>query len=190
MTNTKTIIGYNLFSYPTLVVIALVLLGLSISLYKQIRLEYDKSRSLGIVPPNNVRLKSNDWIFTKLPNWLRWILSLPVAIFVCLVIQYLLSVTIHNILGWSYQNELIRTVVMMASVISFVACFFYCLPKYKAVFTLAASILLTIYFLLCIVLGVVNGFVGDIAYGISVIVCIYIVVRILLNKNSIEDKPV
>ncbi|AFM40265.1 hypothetical protein Desaci_1235 [Desulfosporosinus acidiphilus SJ4] len=186
MTNTKTIIGYNLFSYPTLVVIALVLFGLSIFLYKQINLEHGKDKSIVFIHLNDGELKSNDWIFAKLPNWLRWILSLPVAIFVFLVIQYLLSFTIHNILGWTYQNEVIRSVVMMASVISFIACFFYCLPKYKAAFTVASSILLSIYFLLYAVLGIINGFVGDIAYGVSVIVCICIVVGILLSKDSMD----
>ena len=186
MTNTKTIIGYNLFSYPTLVVIVLVLLGLSIFLYKQISLEHGKDKSIVFTHFNDGESKSNDWIFAKLPNWLRWILSLPVAIFVCLTIQFLLSFVIHNMLGWSYQNEVIRTVVIMASVISFIACFFYCIPKYKTAFTVASSILLLIYFLLYAVLGIINGIEGDIAYGISVIVCICIVVGILLSKDSMD----
>ncbi|MDR3543598.1 MAG: hypothetical protein P4L69_21975 [Desulfosporosinus sp.] len=174
-TNTKTIIGYNLLSYPTLVVIALVLLGLSILFlffYNHLSLEH----------------KYNDWLFAKLPNWLRWILSLPVAILVCLVIQFVLSFTMHKVLGWSYQNEVIRTVVMIVSVISFIVCFFYCLPKYKSVFTVTASILLSIYFLFCIILGIVNGFIWDITYGISGIVCIYVAVKVLLNKDKIRMK--
>jgi hypothetical protein len=175
-----------LFSYPTLVVIVLVLLGLSIFLYKQISLEHGKDKSIVFTHFNDGESKSNDWIFAKLPNWLRWILSLPVAIFVCLTIQFLLSFVIHNMLGWSYQNEVIRTVVMMASVISFIACFFYCIPKYKTAFTVASSILLSIYFLLYAVLGIINGIEGDIAYGISVIVCICIVVGILLSKDSMD----
>jgi len=132
-------------------------------------------------------MNSNDWLFAKLPNWLRWILSLPVAILGSLILQFILSFIIHNIFGWSYQNAIVMTIVILASVGSFLICTFYCLPKYKVVITGVASILFSIYYFILIILNIVNGFVWDsanIAYGISATVCICIAVKKLLNKDS------
>jgi len=134
-----------------------------------------------------LKMNNNDWLFAKLPNWLRWILSLPVAILGYLILQFILSFIIHNIFGWSYQNVIVRSIVIFAGVYSFIIFFFYCLPKHKEGITGVASILLSIYYFISIILNIVNGFVWDsenIAYGISAIVCIYIAVKKLLNKDS------
>jgi len=89
---------------------------------------------MSLLPLNlrGLEMKSNDWLFAKLPNWLRWIIAVPVAILLCLIIQFILSYTIHKVLGWSY-NATIWTIVMIASVICVSASLFYCIPNHKAV---------------------------------------------------------
>ena len=133
-------------------------------------------------------MKSNDWLFAKLPNRLRWIIAVPVAILLSLIIQLILSYTIHNVLGWPY-NATIWTIVMIASVICVSASLFYCIPNHKAVIAGGANLLLTIYFLVLIALHILDGFLWDsinIPYGISIIVCMYIAVKLLRKKNILE----
>ena len=134
-----------------------------------------------------LKMKSNDWLFATLPNWLRWIIAVPVAILLSLIIQLILSYTIHNVLGWSY-NATIWTIVLIASVICVNASLFYCIPNYKSVITGGANLLLSVYFLALIALHIANGFFMDsinIPDGISIIVCICIAVK-LLRKKKIE----
>ena len=132
-----------------------------------------------------LKMKSNDWLFATLPNWLRWIIAVPVAILLSLIIQLILSYTIHNVLGWSY-NATIWTIVLIASVICVNASLFYCIPNYKSVITGGANLLLSVYFLALIALHIANGFFMDsinIPDGISIIVCICIAVKLLRKKN-------
>ena len=80
----------------------------------------------------------------------------------------------------------IWTIVMIASVICVNASLFYCIPNHKAVIAGGANLLLTIYFLVLIALHILDGSLWDsinIPYGISAIVCIYISVKLLREKN-------
>lgn len=135
-------------------------------------------------------MNNNDWIFAKLPHWLRWILALPVALLGSTILPIISKLSLQYTLGWSGDNVIIQTTVMIASASGFIFGLYFCVPKYKAVISAVASILLSIYFSVLVVLWGVKGYLWEstnIVNGISGIVCIYIAVRILLNKDEIDN---
>lgn len=134
-------------------------------------------------------MNENDWIFTKLPNWLRWILALPVAIIGCLLLPILSSFSIHLVVGWDSDGILIQTIVMLASISGFMLGLFFCIPKYKVIITSVACILMAIYLSIMIVIWCMQGYVWideNIVNGLSVIACIIGGIWLLLNKDEVD----
>lgn len=144
-----------------------------------------KTKKEGTAMDNN-----NDWIFAKLPNWLRWILALPVALIGSMILPAISKLSLDYTLGWSDGNIIIQGMVMLASVSGFVFGLLYCVPKFKAVISAVASILLSMSFAVLVVLSIVTyGWTWDstvIVNIVSGLTCVYFAVHILLNKEEID----
>lgn len=134
-------------------------------------------------------MDNNDWIFAKLPNWLRWILALPVALIGSMILPMGARLSYYT-LGWSADGIIIETILMVASTSGFILGLFYCVPKFKAIITAVACIMLSIYFSVLVVLWIYNGWLWEstnIANGISGIACVYYAVYILLHKDELDN---
>lgn len=134
-------------------------------------------------------MDDNDWIFSKLPSWLRWILALPVAIVGCLLFPIISSFSLHLVVGWDSNGILIQSTVMLASISGFILGLFYCVPKHKVVIASVACILLAIYFSIIIAVLCMQGYTWtdeNIVNGISVTVCVFMGIKLLLSKDEID----
>lgn len=137
-------------------------------------------------------MDDNDWIFAKLPNWLRWILALPVALIGSMILPMGAKLSYYT-LGWSADGIFIETILMVASASGFIFGLFFCVPKSKAIIAAVASILLSIYFSILVVLWIYNGWLWEsmnVANGISGITCVYYAVYILIHKDEIDNTSI
>lgn len=91
------------------------------------------------------KVNENDWIFGKLPNWLRWILALPVAVLLSLILPLLGWISAKYVTGMPLDNLFAKILTIVISVGGFLFGLFYCVPKFKSVIASVASILLSIF---------------------------------------------
>lgn len=134
-------------------------------------------------------MDDNDWIFAKLPNWLRWVLALPVGILASAILPILAKFSNYMIYGGEANGILIQVFIMLASIAGFLFGLFYCVPKFKVIITSVISILLAIYFSIFFILDGLQGYwwiTENLVNLISAIVCIYLGVYLLLHKDEVE----
>jgi len=133
-------------------------------------------------------MEDKDWIFKKVPNWLRWILTIPIAILFSIILPALARFSMNFAYGNS-DSPLINTGVMIASTSGILLGTYLCVPKFKNVITGVVSIILTAYFSIMIVLWAERGYFltwDNLINLINSIICIYIAVILLSNKDKEE----
>lgn len=103
-------------------------------------------------------MEDNDWIFKKLPNWLRWILFLPVAALGSMLVPFITRFTSN----WAYGNTqgvlVFDILQMIVSALGLLAGIYFCVPKHKNAITGFFSIILAIYFSVMTTLFLTRGY--------------------------------
>ena len=130
-----------------------------------------------------------DWIFSKIPNWLRWILAIPIALIASLIAPIIFSIVNYFYNGT--DNSLwINIVRMVVSVGGFLAGIYYCVPKLKEIITGVFGILLSIYFAVMITIWCVRGYywtTDNVVNFITGIICVVISVHLILKHRDDES---
>lgn len=131
-------------------------------------------------------MQDKDWIFAKLPNWLRWVLALPSALILCLIIPIIARFCFNWTFGDNQGVLLFDILVMVSSTFGFIIGIYYCVPKFKNQISGVTSIILAIYFGIMTALYVERGFpfgeiIKNIVSGIASIYMSYILLR---NKED------
>lgn len=133
-------------------------------------------------------MDDKDWIFQKLPNWLRWILFLPVAVIASIIIPILARISHYYMFGSSEENIILDAISLYSSVVGFIYGAYYCIPYYKEKICGIISIILTLINFIPLIINVYNQvyFVWDnLKNIIAITICIYIAVQLLsFNKFS------
>lgn len=143
-----------------------------------------------IYTQGGIYMDDKDWIFKKLPNWLRWILALPVALIGSVVVPTLTRFCAN----WAYGNTngvlLFDIAIMIVSAMGLLAGIYFCVPKYKNQITGIVSIILAIYFAVITTLFITRGYLYDrntLTNVIASIASIYMSFVLLSSKEDVSN---
>lgn len=118
-----------------------------------------------------------NWIFAKLPTWLRWIIALPVSV-VGGYITYLLLSALSLLGGTGFERG--TFFFDLSHSILFFGCCIYvmylCLPKWKLLITGILSLILGILFFSSIAVLLALGYTWEYGYTITLITSICLII--------------
>lgn len=91
---------------------------------------------------------SRNWIFAKLPNWLRWIIALPVSVIGgCIAFLILSLINRFGGMGYTPGTFLFGLSQSIMLVVCFIFLLYLCVPRWKFIITGVFAIFLSILFI-------------------------------------------
>jgi|SRR5674476_312919 len=79
-------------------------------------------------------MNENDNIFLKLPNWLRWIIFIPVSV-ICYTLFFFLVRISYGYIGYNLDSPIGIALQQFSSIAGFLFGCFLCVPKYEYIIT-------------------------------------------------------
>lgn len=134
-------------------------------------------------------MEDNDWIFKKLPNWLRWILVIPVALIGSMVVPLITRFSSNWAYGINTYGILFFDIIqMIVSALGLLGGIYFCVPKHKNAITGVFSIILAIYFSIMTTLFLTRGYPitdsNTIIYILAAIASIVMAYMLLTHKGE------
>lgn len=145
---------------------------------------------------NNKKYDKDDTskdIFRKWPNWLRWILSIPIAYASYVAVKILFSISLKWTLG---INSYVLNDIYDATVATFVfiVMFNSIIPKFKFIITVVSSSILGLLYIILGVLSIYkknyleNSFLLTIVYYLLAVITIIMTCASIYKQNKKKSK--
>lgn len=123
-------------------------------------------------------MENEDWIFTKWPDWLRWVCFIPAGIIGFLLFTIISNISM-NMIGYG-TPELSQG----AGVIGFIITMYHCVPKFKEIVAGIATFAISLIALFYIFSFIVN----DTWYSWSCLVYILIFAAFFISSIDLFIK--